>query len=311
MIRSDLKKLVQGIRKIGGKYPEKYVGGFLINVFGLQIARIFWFNLLYFLKPRIVKEETRKYLEILAKDGIIVLPEFISESLFGEIKTITGKLIPGLQFKSTASQGLEFLVKNPAQSRVVLGRLMESGGTPESKNLFKLLDQAVKENPILREIVSGAIRGNYFQFTPWEIFFHKKLDDGYPELDVASYFHSDTFHPEFKVFLYLSDNDEKNGSFVYVPGSHRPTFERIKFEYYKSISYAKLKAENLDKRIKAWPDGRGWHCLTAEEESVLKLNPRSINGRAGTLVIFNTAGFHRRGDFSSDKLRAVASFAIR
>lgn len=105
--------------------------------------------------------------------------------------------------------------------------------------------------------------------------------------DPQRFLHSDTFHPTVKAWLFLDDVDDGNGPFTYVPGSHRLTWRRLKWEYRKSISWRGLPDPYSRKgSLRLTEDERRGLGL---REAVLYRVPRN------TLVIANTHGFHRRG----------------
>lgn len=112
------------------------------------------------------------------------------------------------------------------------------------------------------------------------------IGDGKP--DPQKDFHSDTFHPTMKAWLFLDDVDDAIGPFNYVPGSHRATAERLQWDYENSIagkdlenSYAQrgsLRISPMELRARAFAE------------------PMIMRVPANTLVMADTHGFHRRGD---------------
>ena len=99
--------------------------------------------------------------------------------------------------------------------------------------------------------------------------------------------HADTFHPTVKAFYFLTDVAEDEGPFVYVPGSHRLTPERLAWERELSIG-----AADSDDRLSA----RG--SLRASRADLEKMGfapPRAFAVPANTLVVADTVGFHARG----------------
>lgn len=99
--------------------------------------------------------------------------------------------------------------------------------------------------------------------------------------------HIDTFHPTVKAFYFLTDVAEDEGPFVYVPGSHRLTEGRLKWEYEQSIG----AAESGDRLA-----SRGsLRATTAEVAAMGFPAPRAFAVPANTLVVADTVGFHARG----------------
>ena len=101
-------------------------------------------------------------------------------------------------------------------------------------------------------------------------------------------FHSDTFHPTMKAWLFLDDVDDAMGPFNYVPGSHRATRKRLQWDYENSVSGKDLQ-NTYAKRgsLRISPDD-----LKARDFA----EPVAMKVPANTLVMADTHGFHRRGD---------------
>jgi hypothetical protein len=99
--------------------------------------------------------------------------------------------------------------------------------------------------------------------------------------------HIDTFHPTVKAFYFLTDVAEDEGPFVYVPGSHRLTPGRLRWEREQSIAAA-ASGDRLAARgsLRATP---------AEIAEMGFAPPKPFAVRANTLVVADTVGFHARG----------------
>lgn len=107
--------------------------------------------------------------------------------------------------------------------------------------------------------------------------------------------HSDTFHPTMKSWYFLDDVDERNGPFTYVPGSHRLTLDRLKWEYHKSIEISR----NGDRY-----SGNGSLRINDSDARAMNLQPpKAFKVPANTLVIANTHGFHCRGQATERSTR--------
>ncbi|MDN3567944.1 phytanoyl-CoA dioxygenase [Paeniroseomonas aquatica] len=105
--------------------------------------------------------------------------------------------------------------------------------------------------------------------------------------DVQSHFHSDTFHPTVKSWLFLTEVPGDAAGFTYVPGSHRPGRRHLAWERRVSVT----AAQHADRLT-----GEG--SLRIEEAMLRRLGypaPRKLAVAANTLVIADTSGFHRRG----------------
>jgi hypothetical protein len=111
-------------------------------------------------------------------------------------------------------------------------------------------------------------------------------DPEIPEEDPQSVVHADTFHSNAKAWFFLFDVEEKHGPFAYVPGSNKPTTQRLDWEHQQSI-----EASAHSVRYHA----RG--SFRATEGDLKKLDlpqPQKFCVPSNTLVIGDTFGFHRR-----------------
>jgi len=105
--------------------------------------------------------------------------------------------------------------------------------------------------------------------------------------DPQTALHADTFHPTVKAWLFLTDVAEDEGPFVYVPGSHRMTEERLAWEKARSVQ----ASTGLDRL-----SSRGSLRIDLQELPALGLPaPRAFAVPANTLVVADTSGFHARG----------------
>ncbi|MDB5372385.1 MAG: hypothetical protein JWP04_1027 [Belnapia sp.] len=105
--------------------------------------------------------------------------------------------------------------------------------------------------------------------------------------DVQSHFHTDTFHPTVKSWLFLTDVAGDAAAFTYVPGSHLPNRRHLAWERRVSVTAA-TAGDRLT--------GEG--SLRIEPAMLARLGypaPRKLAVAANTLVIADTSGFHRRG----------------
>jgi hypothetical protein len=119
------------------------------------------------------------------------------------------------------------------------------------------------------------------------------VNDSDPDPQTA--LHADTFHATVKAWYFLTDVAEDEGPFVYVPGSHRMTPERLAWEKERSIR----AATGLDRL-----SSRGSLRITKDELPALGLPaPRAFAVPANTLVVADTSGFHARGPSVRSSIR--------
>ena len=140
----------------------------------------------------------------------------------------------------------------------------------------------------------------------------------YHEPEDSQYkFHSDTFQPTCKFWLYLEDIEDSQGPLTFVPGSHLATESRLKWDYENS----RMKVgDNLwHRRIeKGGKPGsfRVYENSTPEEETseIKRLGYDDIiafSAPANTLIAVNTFGYHKRGYASEGTYRRTLTTQYR
>jgi hypothetical protein len=103
--------------------------------------------------------------------------------------------------------------------------------------------------------------------------------------------HTDTFHPTVKAWLFLNDVEADAMPFVYVPGSHRLTEERLDWERRMSIAASRPIGNDYRQG-----EPRLTRAVSRGDLAAMKLpEPLSIAVPANTLVVADTFGFHARG----------------
>jgi hypothetical protein len=103
--------------------------------------------------------------------------------------------------------------------------------------------------------------------------------------------HTDTFHPTVKAWLFLTDVEPDAMPFVYVPGSHRLTPERLAWERRMSIAASRSSDD-----AEALPRDKLVRAVSRGDLAAMGLpEPHAIAVPANTLVVADTFGFHARG----------------
>jgi hypothetical protein len=120
-------------------------------------------------------------------------------------------------------------------------------------------------------------------------------------IDPQTVLHADTFHPTVKAWLFLTDVAQGAGPFTYVPGSHRLTPARLRWE--QRVSVAASASVNRETR-------EGSFRIDVADLPTLGLPPPiELAVPANTLVVADTFGFHARGP-SAQPSHRVELFAL-
>ena len=170
---------------------------------------------------------------------------------------------------------------------------------------FTLTPDNLKPTPALSETVNGPLFQGLLRFVASRdaepvVTLHTVLSDTPKSVrDPQSKFHSDTFHPTAKAWLFLQDVVPEDGPFSYVPGSHKMSEGRMEWEY----------AQSLTAR-----DHRDGHhaggSFRASAEEIAEMGYASavtFPVKANTLVVADTHGFHARTP-SQRKSKRVAIY---
>ena len=208
------------------------------------------------------------------RDGFVLKPDFLYEATFrafrDEVMTLSA----------------------PAREAVIGDTLTR---------LIPLDEAALRRLPTVRAVLDGpdyrgllAYAGSFRRRPHLYVqTVFSQFCDGPP--DIQSFYHSDTFHPTVKAWLYLQDVEEDAAPLAYVPGSHRANRRRLAWE--RKVS---LGARQAGDRLTA--EG----SLRFSEAEIHRLGygpPRKLSVAANTLVVADTSGIHRRSPTQHQTVR--------
>jgi hypothetical protein len=216
---------------------------------------------------RLIPAEDRRQFD---SDGFIVKRDFLPPQVFADLLAQVRALhAPAREIVEGDTITRHIALDPAALDRVPAARhLLE---LPQYRNLLRYAGSSAAAPMVyIQTVFAGAIDG------PSD-----------PQLDL----HTDTFHPTVKAWLFLTDVDSDAMPFVYVPGSHRLTPQRLQWERQMSIAASIEPFENTKR-----PGRRLPATISPAELSGLGLPPpRAIAVPANTLVVADTFGFHARG----------------
>jgi hypothetical protein len=273
--------------------PKDFEDPLWANYLGVAVLKALYRNARKHLGYVPVADDIAPLAKTLERDGIVLIENFLSASVFAEIRAEYEKERARVPLRPHASPYIRKL--GHEKLRVSVGHLIPEPGT----RLYTLLDAHFIKSDTLTRLGSTVARERITAFRPPQIFVNKKEGDEYPDLNSDIYYHADVTYPGVKAFLYLSDTGTDNGAFTYAKGTHRLSWKRLKWNYWKSIEHAKNRAGGAEGDV----DGRAWHCMTRAEEQREGIVGTSMVGPANSVVMFNVMGFHRRGEFTSDRPR--------
>ena len=212
---------------------------------------------------RLISTEDRDRLD---RDGYIVKRDFLPPDLFAdltaeirELRAPAREIVEGDTITRHIALDPQVLQRVPAARRLL--------DMPEYRNLIRYAGSSAAAPMVyIQTVLSHAVAGG-----------------SDPQRDL----HTDTFHPTVKAWLFLTDVTPDAMPFVYVPGSHRLTPQRLLWERRMSIR-ASQRANQ--------PETRLVRAISRDELAELELpQPELISAPANTLVVADTFGFHARG----------------
>lgn len=270
--------------------PQYHVGSVLENQLGLQVGRILGKYCVRSFRPSATPRDLRAYIEVLGRDGVLIIPEFLPPAAF------TGVLGEVRQLRET----LEFRRFRERDGRLSVARTMLRRDQTSLPNIASYLS----DNPTIRQIAGTVSKVKPASAPIMELTIYKMIDASAPDNDEENLLHADLHTPTIKCFYFLNAADETNGAFIYAKGSHKMTLARLRYEYDMSVRTARLKrgyrlTDGVEVRA-----GTERAVMTAEQRDQLGITESQFPVKPNTLVIANNVGFHRRGQFTSGLERA-------
>ncbi len=243
------------------------LGSPALNRLGLHVARLGTAHALnrfreLLLSPLASPEHRRLFRE----QGYLVIPDYLPErdfaALVSEVRKARGEVRECIQGDTLTHRILldeETLADMPATGRLVNDRGFE--------RLLKYCAARLKR----------------------PLYYVQSIKNGYVDgpADPQKTLHADTFHPTMKAWFFIDDVPEDGGPFTYVPGSHRLTWARAKWEYERSCRASEIK-DGYSEKGSMRADPRDLRTLGLPD-------PVAISVKANTLVVADTHGFHCRG----------------
>lgn len=273
-------------------------GPVLVNQLGYQVFRTVYKNVGWHLRRQPVTSTVHDYVAALDRDGCISIPDFLPQDDFARLRA---------EFDESR-RSLPYAV-NIVEDNGVQESTLDLG---ERRAAFPAVWSGLVENAVLRAIVAGALR-RPISVRPriWLKYWHKVSEVGARgpgHIVGANYVHADMHYPTFKAFFYLNDVDTTNGAFQFALGSHKMTLARVAYEYDASIRVARGRRrgrwENQSYAVVRKP-------TEAQAGRLGGLECTPMCGRANTIIIANTQGFHRQGEFAPSALREAAYLCFR
>lgn len=237
----------------------KVVDSALLNRLGIQVARSVVAHGIYATRGvKLRGAATPEQLQTLEQDGIVTIENFLPAERFEALKKEALDLLRTGR-PSVYKHGCNQLTQRTVCQKDEAPLLKALADDPRLRDLFDWGERMTVDFAATLEAVEELAQG------PGE------------ETDLETQLHSDIFFHTHKGWLYLEDVVPENAPFVYVKGSHRMPFDRLRWEYEDSVA-----------------GNRKSRRITAEEMQSRGLTETVFEAKANTLVVANVCGYHRR-----------------
>lgn len=287
----NLARKLPVIRSSVHSVPPYHVGSVMENRLGLQVFRIVGKNIALLLRRRNVTPEIREYVETLDRDGVLVISNFLDREQFRNVLS---------EFESANAGVSPTPYKNVDNARLFRTQLDISAFPAQ----YPAIRANFKENPMLDSIVSAVIRRPITKRPEILLDTYQCLNAEGIDNDIENLLHADLHIPTIKMFFYLGRGDQNNGGFVYAKGSHKLTLSRLRHEYEMSVRQARSRRGlHVPAELQSRRGDQVRNVISPFHWRRMNLVETQICVEPNSLVIANNMGFHRRGEFLSDRPR--------
>lgn len=265
------------------------------NKLGFQVFRFIGKNLEYALRPKPAVSSDPAKLKTFERDGILQIENFLSPEDWANVRREYDNVKDQLVFKA---------YKPSDQYSMRVARVFLNDTPDKFPDTLRILG----DNKLLHDLAGITIRRNTASLKPvlTYLILEKDSNTSFDD-DIENILHADVHYPTVKAFFYLSPVSRHNGAYVYAKGSHKISWERLKFEYNHSVRVTKLRRGDKDIDPK-YLDKRGdalRNIITPEEKKAMGIQEEYYTGDANTILISNNRGFHRRGEFDANQKREL------
>ena len=219
----------------------------------------------------------------LIEDGIVVIPNFLPDQDFKELKSEFDNNI-------SISENVKIVKKGSMQVNI---RKVEKNEYEK----FPAMKKFARNKQLIRLISVGEGIKVVDELKKFDL---EKTIFGDPDKDTDGNvpFHADIHFHSHKVLYYMSDVTEEGGPFIYCKNSHLNNLDRLWFEFKRG----QLKDAHIEGwRIQQHLDKKFFNNYFSK----LKNQEYKVACPANTLVIANVHGFHKRGESISGVERSL------
>ena len=261
----------------------------IANRLGVPVLRTFLADILIKLRRFKNCRPKNDFENQLIKDGIVVIPNFLPDEEFKNLKSEFDNNISSSEKVETVRKGsmqvnIREVDKNEYEKFPAMKKFARN------KQLIRLISvgEGIK---VVDELKKFNLEKTIF-------------GDPNKDTDANVPFHADIHFHSHKVLFYMSDVTEEGGPFTYCKNSHLNNLNRLWFEFKRG----QLKDAHIEGwRIQQHLDKKFFNNYFRK----LKNKEYKVACPANTLVIANVHGFHKRGESISGVERSLIRIPLR
>jgi hypothetical protein len=232
------------------------------------------------------------YAESLRRDGIVVIPDFLAPDEHLQVRAAFDRYRSSRRVRDIGAE-------NGSGIGFVSGPVVADHPDDDATVLNALLASDPRIAALGQQVIGRSVRGD-LRLVLQEL----ELRDGQvDDRDREQILHADKAYPCAKAIYAVDEVTEGSSPFVYCPGTHRLTVERLRYEYAMSVEEARRRRGADVDGDKGIVVERSRTVMGDELRHRLGIEERPITCPANTLVVVDNAGFHRRGALASGHSR--------
>lgn len=236
----------------------------------------------------------REYAEALDADGIVSIPGYLSQERYEHLKRAYEDYTFSHRVRDIGHEngsGIRYLTgpvvsDRPGDSADVVNSILATDPLVVSLGEHVIGRTA---RPPLRLVLQVLERG----------------EGGADDSDREQLLHADKAYACAKAIYVLDPVTERSSPFVYCPGTHRMTLERLRYEHAMGVREALSRRGRTSEQHRS--DGidveRARHVMGQDWRDRLGIRERAMACPGNTLIVTNNFGFHRRGTLAPGERR--------
>ncbi|ACY17063.1 phytanoyl-CoA dioxygenase family protein [Haliangium ochraceum] len=285
-------------------FADPWIGDPTLNRLGLHIARLATSEAIARARARLARGWHRQpeAVATLRRDGVVALRQFSDASSFAALRAEAQARVSEIERAHPPA---------PSRDRGFGPRRPFDGGFDRydgsTLNRFIALDPErtpalwqFAQSEALQRLCASAIG---MRSKPAQIWLYQTIQgDERGNPDQQKRLHRDTFQPAVKFWYFLGEVRSEDGPFSYVPGSHRLSRARLRWEHERACALSTRRTRNLGGALRIGEDELDQLALPA---------PQRYPVPANTLLMANVRGFHRREDAAAGARRLALYASLR